>query len=196
MPGHISNLNQTNLNFGETKVEGVDADVRARFDAGNVGTFTASIVGTYFTKYDIQNPDGSFESVVGEVTPIVNGSGGVVPRWHHYLTVGWGRGPWELALTQNYQSAYDDLAGNFEDTEAPGFQVREVDSYLTHDVQAAFNGMEHMRIAIGVRNVTDEEPPYTNAGGRNFFQSGYDPGYVDPRGRFYYAALTYSFAGR
>ena len=133
---------------------------------------------------------------MGEVTPIVNGSGGVVPRWHHYLTLGWNRGPWEMTVTQNFQTAYDDLPGNFEDTEAPGFKVREVGSYLTHDLQAAFSGIENMRIALGVRNLTDREPPYTNAGGQNFFQSGYDPGYVDPRGRFYYASLTYSFAGR
>lgn len=195
LPGHINNIDQINLNFGKTKVEGVDADVRLRFDAGDIGAFTATIVGTYFTKYDIQNPDGSFESIAGEVSPIVNGSGGVVPRWHHYLTLGWNRGPLELTVTQNFQSAYDDLAGTFEDTEAPDFHAREVDSYLTHDVQAAFSGMENVRIALGVRNVTDEEPPYTNAGGQNFFQAGYDPGYVDPRGRFYYGSLTYSFGG-
>lgn len=196
LPGRIVNINQVNLNFGETKVEGVDADLRLRFDAGDVGTFAASIVGTYFTKYDIQNPDGSFDSVVGEVTPIVNGSGGVVPRWHHYLTLGWMHDIWELTLTQSFQTAYDDLPGNFQDPDAPGFRVREVGSYLTHDVQAAFTGIDALRIAVGVRNVADRDPPYTNAGGQNFFQSGYDPGYVDPRGRFFYASLTYSFAGK
>lgn len=196
LPGRIVDINQVNLNFGETKVEGVDADLRVRFDAGGIGTFAASIVGTYFTKYDIQNPDGTFDSVVGEVTPIVNGSGGVVPRWHHYLTLGWTHDIWEVTLTQSFQAAYDDLPGNFQDTEAPGFQVREVGSYLTHDVQAAFTGIDRLRVALGVRNVADRDPPYTNAGGQNFFQSGYDPGYADPRGRFYYASLTYSFAGR
>jgi iron complex outermembrane receptor protein len=195
LPGRITSINQINLNFGETKVEGVDADVRVRFDAGGFGTFAAAIVGTYFTKYDIQNPDGSFESVVGEVTPVVNGSGGVVPRWHHYLTLGWSRDVWDFTITQSFQTAYDDLPGNFQDTEAPDFEAPEVGSYLTHDIQAAFSGVEHLRVALGVRNVADRDPPYTNAGGQNFFQSGYDPGYVDPRGRFYYASLTYSFEG-
>lgn len=196
LPGRIVNIDQVNLNFGETKVEGVDADLRVRFDAGAIGTFYGSIVGTYFTKYDIQNPDGSFDSVVGEVTPIVNGSGGVVPRWHHYLALGYIHDAWEFTVTQSFQSAYDDLPGNFQDTEAPDFRVREVGSYLTHDVQAAFTGIDNLRVAVGARNVADRDPPYTNAGGQNFFQSGYDPGYVDPRGRFYYASLTYSFAGR
>jgi iron complex outermembrane receptor protein len=165
-----------------------------RFDAGNVGAFTASVVGTYFWKYDVQNPDGSFDSILGEVTPIVNGAGGVIPRWHHFLTLGWTMGPWEATIAQNYQVSYKDLPGNFQDTEAPDFRVRDVGSYLTHDVQAAYK-TEHWRAAIGVRNVTNRDPPYTNAGGQNFFQTGYDPGYADPRGRFYYGQLTYSFAG-
>ena len=194
LPGRITNIDQVNLNFGETKVSGVDADIRLRFDAGNIGAFTTTLSGTYFTKYEIQNPDGSFDDILGEVTPVVNGAGGVVPRWHHYLTVGWAHGPWEASIAQNYQTSYDDLPGNFQDTEAPGFKVRTVGSYLTHDAQAAYS-MDHWRLALGVRNFTNRDPPYTNAGGQNFFQAGYDPGYADPRGRFWYGQLTYAFAG-
>jgi iron complex outermembrane receptor protein len=194
LPGRIVDIDQVNLNFGETKVGGVDADLRARFDIGRAGAINASIVGTYFTKYDIQNPDGSFDNILGEVTPVVNGAGGVIPRWHHYLTLGWNLGAWEATITQNFQTSYHDLPGNFQDTEAPGFKVRDVASYLTHDAQAAYH-MDNWRFALGVRNFLDRDPPYTNAGGQNFFQTGYDPGYVDPRGRFWYGQLSYSFAG-
>lgn len=195
LPGRITQIDQVNLNFGETKVSGVDADFRLRFDIGRAGQLTTSIVGTYFTKYEIQNPDGSFDDILAEVTPVVNGAGGVVPRWHHYLTLGWRLGPWEATIAQNYQTSYDDLPGNFQDTEAPEFRIRTVASYLTHDAQAAYS-LDHWRFALGVRNFTNRDPPYTNAGGQNFFQSGYDPGYADPRGRFWYGQMTYSFAGR
>jgi len=194
LPGRIVNIDQVNLNFGETKVAGLDADFRTRFEVGRAGAITASIVGTYFTKYEIQNPDGSFDSILGEVTPVVNGAGGVIPRWHHYLTLGWALGPWEATISQNFQTSYHDLPGNFQDTEAPGFKVRDVASYLTHDAQAAYR-LESWRFALGVRNLTNRDPPYTNAGGQNFFQTGYDPGYADPRGRFWYGQLSYSFAG-
>lgn len=194
LPGRIVDIQQVNLNFGETKVGGVDADFRARFEVGGGGAITASIVGTYFTKYEIQNPDGSFDSILGEVTPVVNGAGGVVPRWHHYLMLGWNLGPWEATIAQNYQTGYHDLPGTFQDTEAADFKVRDVASYVTHDAQAAYR-MDSWRFALGVRNFTNRDPPYTNAGGQNFFQAGYDPGYADPRGRFWYGQLSYSFAG-
>ncbi len=194
LPGRIINIDQVNLNFGETRVGGVDADFRLRFDIGRAGALNASITGTYFTKYEVQNPDGSFDSILGEVSPIVNGAGGVIPRWHHYLTLGWNLGPWEATLAQNFQTSYHDLPGNFQDTSVPGFKPRDVASYLTHDAQVAYH-LENWRFAVGARNFTNRDPPYTNAGGINYFQAGYDPGYADPRGRFWYGQLTYSFAG-
>jgi iron complex outermembrane receptor protein len=41
--------------------------------------------------------------------------------------------------------------------------------------------------------LTRGDPPYSNAGGQTSFQSGYDPTYGDPRGRFLYARATYKF---
>jgi iron complex outermembrane receptor protein len=65
--------------------------------------------------------------------------------------------------------------------------------YQTFDGQVSFAGIEHLKIGVGVKNALDKDPPYTNAGGQNFFQSGYDPGYADPRGRFFYGTVSYSF---
>jgi iron complex outermembrane recepter protein len=192
LPGHITNINQTNLNFGTTKVEGMDVDLRARFPA-SFGSFTLGLVGSYFSKYEIQNLDGSFRSINGKVSPIVNGNGGVVPRWHHYLSLGFNTGPWEAVLSQNFQTGYDDVAGTFEDATDPAYVPRHVSRYLNYDLQGAYTGIKNTRIALGVRNAFDQDPPYTNAGGQNFFQAGYDPGYADPRGRFFYGTVTYSF---
>ena len=48
-------------------------------------------------------------------------------------------------------------------------------------------------VQLGIKNVLNTIPPYTNAGGQNYFQSGYDPGYADPRGRFIHATISYKF---
>jgi iron complex outermembrane receptor protein len=110
----------------------------------------------------------------------------VIPRWHHYATATWDNGPYELTVAQNYQSKYQDLAGTISGVD------REVASYSTVDLQAAWTGIDHLRLAVGARNVGNKVPPYSNVGGQNFFQEGYDPGYVDPRGRFIYGQVTYT----
>jgi iron complex outermembrane receptor protein len=185
LPGHILQIDQRNLNFGETHVTGLDVDLRWQSRNG----VTIAMNGTYFDTFEIQNLDGTFTSVNGRVSPIVNGAGGAIPRWHHYLSVNWGIGHWDLTAAQNYQRSYEDIPGNAGDLPVP----RTVSAYMTHDLQASYTGLPKLRPSFGVRNVFDEDPPYTNAGGSNFFQAGYDPGYADPRGRFYYATVTFSF---
>jgi iron complex outermembrane receptor protein len=192
-PGPVQSINQLNLNLGAQHVHGIDVDWRWRFPTESAGAFTFGLVGTYFSKYETQIPDGSFLSIVGRVSPIVNGAGGVIPRWHHYATIGWTVSSWEATVSQNFQSSYTDIPGNLEDTTLPEFKPRRVAMYQTFDAQVSFTGIQNLKIGVGVRNAFDQDPPYTNAGGQNYFQSGYDPGYADPRGRFFYGTLSYSF---
>jgi iron complex outermembrane receptor protein len=96
-------------------------------------------------------------------------------------------------VAQNFQAGYEDLVGNFADDTAPDFVQPEVGSYMTYDLQVAFNGIRNLTPSIGVKNVLDKDPPYSNVGARNYFQGGYDAGYADPRGRFVYASVRYDF---
>ena len=193
LPGHVLQIHQSNLNFGETNIRGLDVDFRARYPAGNWGDFRFGLNGTYFDKYEVQNFDGSFFSINGKVSPITNGNGGVVPRWHHYLSVGWNKGPWEAVVAQNYQLGYEDIPGSFEDPSDPAFKPRRVGAYETWDLQGSYSGFQNLKLTLGIRNILNRDPPYTNAGGQNFFQAGYDPGYADPRGQFFYGSVTYTF---
>ena len=193
LPGPITSINQLNINLGTTRIQGLDLDFKVRARTQAAGTFTFGLTGTYFAKYELQNPDGSFSSVNGQVTPITNGAGGVIPRWHHYLTMEWAVGAWDFYAAQNFQSHYTDIPGTVEDTKVPGFTERTVGAYRTFDFQAAYTGIDHLRMAVGVKNAFNTDPPYTNVGGQNYFQAGYDPGYGDPRGRFIHGTVTYTF---
>ena len=191
LPGPIVQIDQTNLNLGETRVAGYDIDAKLRLPFSR-GRLTVTFNGTYFSKYDIQNIDGSFTHTVGTIVG-TTGFGGVTPRWRHYATVDWTTGPWSATLSQSFQNGYRDLPGTFEDPTDPSFEARRVASYELYDVQGAYTGWKNVRIALGIRNLLDRDPPYTNAGGQNYFQGGYDPTYVDPRGRTYYVSLGYQF---
>ena len=193
LPGPIASIDQTNLQAGKTKVAGFDVEASWRFPLGELGRLTLGMSGTYFTQYDTENPDGSF---TGGIDQINANTGGVVPRWKHYLSLNWTRGPWSATLAQNFQKSYHDLPGTNEDTDPtsnPGFQPRRVGSYITYDAQASYAGIERLKLTLGVRNLFDRDPPYTNSGGQVSFQSGYDPQYADPRGRFVYVRATYAF---
>ena len=193
LPGHIVNIDQVNLNLGAEKVRGLDVDLRVNFPTESWGTFKLGLTGTYFDQYEIQNLDGSFSSVNGKATGIANGAGGVIPRWKHYATVDWQYGPWDALVAQNYQLHYQDIAGTFEDPTDPAFVARKVGSYETYDLQGSYSGFKYVKLTVGVHNIFDRAPPYSNTGGQNFFQAGYDPGYSDPRGRFWYGTVTVTF---
>ena len=187
LPGPITSITQTNLNLGETRITGVDLDGRWSLPLGEFGKVGATINGTYFIKYDVQNPDGSFS---GGIDQINTATGGVIPRWKHYLAVDWTAGAWGVTLAQNFQKHYWDIPGT---NAAPTDPLRRVGAYETYDVQVRYTGIKSLTLRAGVRNIFDRPPPYTNSGGTVTFQGGYDSVYGDPRGRFVYGGLTYEF---
>jgi iron complex outermembrane recepter protein len=184
LPGPIIQIDQTNINLGRTKVGGVDLDVRFVQPAWG-GRVTASLAGTYFSKYDVQNPDGTFANGLDTTNAA---TGGIVPRWKHYASIDYTMGPWGVTLGQSWQKSYNDLPGTA--TNAP---PRKVHTYELYDLQARYSGFRNLELRAGIRNLFDKDPPYSNAGGQTNFQGGYDAGYADPRGRYFYAGLTYKF---
>ncbi|RQP23449.1 TonB-dependent receptor [Piscinibacter terrae] len=188
--GHIINIDQTNLNFGQTKLAGFDFDGKFRFSAGEVGKVTVNYSGTYFTKYDTENLDGTFSPNINLVN---SNTGGLIPRLKTYLSVTLARGPWSYTLAQSWQNSYEDLPGTLEDTSDPAWKPRRVGAYELYDAQVQYTGVKNLSMTVGMKNIFNRPPPYSNAGGQTSFQTGYDPQYGDPRGRFVYATLTYTF---
>ena len=130
------------------------------------------------------------------VNPIVNGAGGVIPRWRHYLTLSWRRNAWDVSLAQQYQRGYADLPGTFEDPTDPTATLNHhVGDYTLYHLYTSYTGFysKNLKLTLAIRNLFDTAPPYTNAGGQNYFQSGYDPGYADPRLRTFLLTATYKF---
>lgn len=183
VPGAITTLLQTNVNLGSTKLSGLELAANYKIPT-DYGKFTIDMHGTYFIQYDAQNPDGSY---TGEVDQTNTSTGGLIPRWKHYLSVDWNRGPWDVSVAQTFQKHYHDTPGNVDPNGTP----RDVASYLTYDTQASYAGFKGWKVTLGIRNVFDRIPPYVNTNAA--FQTGYDPQYADPRGRFFYGKVSYAF---
>jgi iron complex outermembrane receptor protein len=183
--GPIIGIDQSLTNLGKTRVEGIDVDVKARVlnDGGN--KLTMRMNGTYMSKHESQNLDGTFTSAVNRPSAL---NIGVILRWRHTLSANYERGPWAASLAQNFQVGYDDLRTALQ---AASVVPRQVSTYETYDGQVSYSGFKALRLTVGVKNLLDRNPPYTNYGGG--FVGSYDLSYTDVRGRFAYGTVTYNF---
>ena len=132
----------------------------------------------------MQNPDGSYTGQVDQPS----GAGGFIARWRYTATALYQAGPLSTSLTQNFQKHYHDVPSSV--TGVP----RDVGNYITYDLQATYTGIKQVKLAGGVKNLFNRNPPYANyAGPANNFVGGYDLSYGDARGAFPYISGTYYF---
>ncbi|MEO5764054.1 MAG: TonB-dependent receptor, partial [Casimicrobiaceae bacterium] len=183
LPGRILTIDQRFLNLGKVKIQGIDVDLRAKLPPTAVGRFSSQLSGTYYVKYDVQQIDGSFAGFVSNAYQAT--VTGITPRWKHYLAFNWDYGPWTATLGNTYQSGYIDVNTNLND------DLRRVSSLSLWDLQGSYTGFKGLKLSLGVKNVLDTNPPFSNQ--NNTFQSGYDPSYYDPRARFVYGRVEYAF---
>ncbi|MEP6504972.1 MAG: TonB-dependent receptor, partial [Betaproteobacteria bacterium] len=207
--GNITNIVTSNVNSGGVLTAGVDVDVKWSGLRTSVGQFGAELAGTWIQKYDLTTIDGTVQHSVGRTTDPTDSAinaitaGGLIFRWKHALTMNWKYGPYGLALTQNFQSSYRDAPpaivdcdpGDYTPPDAPPAVCstgRRVSAFSTYDLQGEYGGVKNMSFRLGLKNAFNRQPPVVTTNG-TYFQTGYDPTYYDPHGRFVYGSMSYKF---
>ena len=207
--GNITNIVTSNVNSGGVLTAGVDIDVKWNGLRTAVGQFNAELAGTWIQKYDLTTIDGTVQHSVGRTTDpsdsAINAitNGGLIFRWKHALTVNWNYAAYGLALTQNYQSSYRDAPPAIDDCDPSDYTPpdappavcatgRKVTSFSTYDLQGEYSGWKNLSLRLGLKNIFNRQPPAVTTNG-TYFQTGYDPTYYDPHGRFVYGSATYKF---
>jgi iron complex outermembrane receptor protein len=185
--GPIVGIDQLLINLGKTNVDGFDVDFTGRVFSTDQDKITIRANGTYVMRYDQQQSSGLFTNSINNPA---SGGIGLVLRWKHTAGVTWKHGMWLGGLSQNYQVGYHDTRTSLQ-TVANTPVPRKVAPYETYDAQLSYNGIKNVKLTVGVKNLLDRDPPYTNYGGG--FVGGYDLSYTDVRGRFAYVTATYSF---
>ena len=183
--GRIIGIEQTQTNLGEVRAAGLDVDVKAMPLNSAEGRVILRLNGTYLSKFDTQNLDGTFTNNLSQPSAL---GIGVTLRWRHTASATYERGPWTAVVAQNYQDSYMDLRTALQGASVPR---REVAAYETFDAQVFYIGMKSMKLTLGVKNFTNRDPPYANHGAG--FIGSYDLSYADVRGRFVYGAVQYNF---
>jgi iron complex outermembrane receptor protein len=184
-PCPITSINQLNTNFGKIRIQGFDIDIKMVSPSSAWGRVKFEISGTYYTRYDTHNPDGSYtSSISNQYSGLLSGTIGVIPRWKSYAPLTWEYGPWSATIANTYQSGYVDYN--------PGPNgPRQVGTLTLWDLQGVYTGFKNTTLTLGMKNVLNTNPPVSNM--TLTFQSGYDSSYWDPRQRFIYGSIKYVF---
>lgn len=179
----VSGVLQTNANLATYETSGYDFQIDYGFDSG-IGYVSLRAVGTYLESYDYVPFTG------GETIELAGNFGGdpafgnpaAFAEWQTNYSATLSRDNWGAHLAARYMSETDDIDA------APGNLENTADSIWYFDVQGYYEWND-VTFTAGVRNLTDEEPPYVTAyDDMNTLQFSYDT-----QGRYYYAQASVSF---
>ena len=192
-------LNQGNVNLGKEFYSGIDFHLQGRF-ATPIGRLTTQALATYMLRDKRQLiPGGEYFDPIGKNSPAL---GTVTFRWQGRATALLDTGNWKHSLALNWKSGYADAEAEVEvlgpgDTLTGEFEVVQlkIKQYATLDWQTQWQINKRFSLTGGLLNVFDKNPPLSLAsGGLNKGQMfGYDDRYYDPRGRTFYANLSFTF---
>jgi iron complex outermembrane receptor protein len=178
--GYIKLLNS---NTGAITTSGVDLSIQYLQHTG-IGTFHEDLEGTSVTKMLVQQYTG------GPLLDLVGNFDELPPayRWQHNLRVDWASpgDMWGAGVGNRFYSTYID-----EFPDGNGNQ-RHVGSYSLVDIYGSVKPIENLTVLVGIKNVLDKSPPFTNAYQGNF-AAGYNALNADPLLRNFYINLRYKF---
>jgi len=185
------------INSASTKVEGVDLDLKQRFNFADYGKLEAGIIWTHISTFKRTELDGTSFEFAGthgncDVTNCIG-----TPKDRVNFSLTWDRGPWQVSTNVNYISSIrnwaDDSSGclsTFADgTDAPsGCRIA---SFTTVDLSGRWSPTKQLDVFGSIQNLFDRVAPLdpTTYGAVNF-----NPLHVSGAiGRFYTIGVKYKF---
>lgn len=182
------------LNVAGDKVAGADVNLAMRFDTG-LGKVGFNLDGTYLRNYKTRKFDTDpWSERVGEFGDF-DFLWDLKLRWKHTASFTLDRGDWSTSLTQIYKSGYKsevDGYGSGVILQDLGFQTK-VKAYTLYNLSASYKGIKNATLTLGVKNLFDRDPPFSNHNVDNVAGAGWDARVGDPRGRSFVATYTYKF---
>jgi iron complex outermembrane receptor protein len=208
------------VNAGTTQTEGLDVDMRSRFDLGSWGNIKAELSYTHVIEYNL-TVAGTTYALAGTHGPAgISGDTGN-PKDRAQLSLTWAKGPGSVTITENWigpmsitdpssgltncattlafygPTAYAPrYTGSF--TGAPPaawYPYCTVQRYYETNLYAQYAVDDHLSVHGSILNLANNLPPvdlntYGGGGGLAYDGSFYQEGAV---GRFFMAGFTYKF---
>ena len=187
------------VNKNSVVTHGVDFGLNYASDfGGTAGTFNFGATGSYVLSYEIDDTEVAKAVKDADVIKCSGGSCDVagnrnfvnfarpIPRLRATVPLGWNYDMHGATVMLHYISSYQDDFNSAAAGKPADYAT--IDAWLAVDLQYAITIPEgdaaSTKIAIGVQNLLDADPPKVSVG------LGYDVFTHDPRGRILYARLT------
>jgi iron complex outermembrane receptor protein len=110
-------------------------------------------------------------------------------RWKHNLAFSYSQGDWSGTLSQSYSTGHTAYVWPTGVTQPGG----EVDSYVRYNLTGSYTGIKNLTVNAGIRNLLNTDPPFSIHHSDEVSGTSWDPRVADPRGRAFFANLTYKF---
>jgi iron complex outermembrane receptor protein len=191
--GNLISIDQRWVNAGESKTQGLEFATRLRGEAWG-GNWSVGLDGTkMLQKRSRIAPSLPFgKSEIGLFTF----AGDLGLDWKHNAFFTFSRGDWSASISQIYRSGYlnQELPGVTAGIVSPSNLDRFVDSYVTYNASVTWRGFEGMTVTAGIKNLTNEDPPFAITYDSNFGSgSSWEPRVADPRNRSFTLLMEYKF---
>lgn len=191
--GIIDLLDLRSANIGSRRTQGLEVSLRGGIDALG-GTLTAGLDGTYLLKKrEKLFPSAPYgDSLIGVFTF----TGDLGLRWKHNAFITYQSNGFTFSFSQIFRDGYENYAlpgiANGSVTR-PGYNDR-VDNYITYNMSAGFDVNSRFRLALGVRNLFNADPPYAITYDTNYGSgSSWEPRVADPRGQSFTVSAQAKF---
>ncbi|RXZ66416.1 TonB-dependent receptor domain-containing protein [Pelagerythrobacter rhizovicinus] len=195
--GEILFVSDRYMNLLPRRIEGIDFTLLYELDDTAVGDFTLNVNAAHLLRFD-QEPSPEAQEIIdaqaaGEIFQgfVVDGAEGLLrqdgnPRWRLSTSLTWRLGNFGAGVFGRYVSSVKDTGATLDD----GTQwVVDDWAYANVYVQYTFDkgALDNTRLRLGVRNVTNEEPPLADS------SFGYLGALHSSRGRYWYASIRKRF---
>jgi iron complex outermembrane recepter protein len=194
--GQISRIDNVLTNIGGIRTEAIDVNLLWASPEWAWGQLSARWYSTYLANFDELVPSGTGFSKVSREGHERGSPDQAWPRFKSNFMVDWDSGPIGATLGIRYISEVRETAleGCIEFQPPPNdglcqrFNRLGATTYVDAQLRYRLPVLEErFRVAIGVTNLFDEDPPGCFSCGLNNF----DPNAYDPPGRWFYMRLDY-----
>jgi iron complex outermembrane receptor protein len=188
--GELANIKTGWVNRFQTHTSGVDLDASYTFRSNTLGRIKVFGEANYTLRYDtVLLADNVYINCANNTSCDAGEYG--KPRLLANVGVNWDRGPWSGTGIVKYVAgtrvdrAPSTVHNQWYDFYAKGARIPAI---ATMDASLAYAGFKNMVVRGGANNVFNRDPAFDPAS-----SLGYNDNWGDPRGRYVYVSLNYSF---